>query len=330
MAGIGTKGNRDDDSECTSCKKIVVEEGMQCERCFGWAHVECAKLDNKEYKLLKKTKSNLKWFCDACNEKYLDSKNSMKEMNIKNEKLELEIKCMKMEFMKEVIEIKKQLENKALKSEVLEMKNSLQKLDKEVSKPSWSEIVTKAVDDKFTYMAEDIGKVQEKVQETKLKMRESEEKIKEIEDKQRRKENVIIYNVEESKLEDVKERSKEDKNFCLEMMKEVLKVGSEEGDIVKVTRLGKREDGIRRPLLVNFKSEREKNLVMENAGKLWKAKDRFKGVTMSYDMTQKERTECRELVSEAKALQEGDHSGDWLYKVRGIPGAMRVVKMKKY
>ena len=93
------------------------------------------------------------------------------------------------------------------------------------------------------------------------------------------------------------------------MMKEVLKVGSEEGDIVKVTRLGKREDGIRRPLLVNFKSEREKNLVMENAGKLWKAKDRFKGVTMSYDMTQKERTECRELVSEAKALQEGDHSG---------------------
>ena len=137
----------------------------------------------------------------------------MKEMNIKNEKVGIRNKMHENGIHERSYEIKKQLENKALKSEVLEMKNSLQKLDKEVSKPSWSEIVTKAVDDKFTYMAKDIGKVQEKVQETKLKMRESEEKIKEIEDKQRRKENVIIYNVEESKLEDVKERSKEDKIF---------------------------------------------------------------------------------------------------------------------
>ena len=239
------------------------------------------------------------------------------------------MKLLKMEMMKEITEIRKELESKASKVEIQVMKDSIKNEEKD-KEPAWGELVSKVVDEKFIYLTEDICKVQQNVQETKNKMKESEDKIKESEDKQRRRSNVIVYNVEESTAEDGKERSEEDKGFCQDLMTEVLKVGYEEGDITKVIRLGKKEGGKRRPLLVNFKSDKEKNLVMENAGKLGKAKDKFQGVTMSHDMTLNERLQCKEMVEEARNKQANDTSGDWLYKVRGLPGLMQVVKMKKY
>ena len=92
MACSKASKSRKGESDCGSCGKKVEDEGVQCERCDGWTHVECANLDSKEYKLLKKTKSNLRWFCDSCNEKYLNSENKMNEVILKNEKLELKMK----------------------------------------------------------------------------------------------------------------------------------------------------------------------------------------------------------------------------------------------
>jgi hypothetical protein len=52
-------------------------------------------------------------------------------------------------------------------------------------------------------------------------------------------------------------------------------------------------------------------------------------------MTKKEREECQELVQEAKklqnnAIQDSQSSGEYLYRVRGMPGQMRIVKIRKY
>jgi hypothetical protein len=49
------------------------------------------------------------------------------------------------------------------------------------------------------------------------------------------------------------EPNNEDKAYCLELMKEVLKVGYEEGDIKKLLQLGKKVYGAGvRPLLLEF------------------------------------------------------------------------------
>jgi len=45
-------------------------------------------------------------------------------------------------------------------------------------------------------------------------------------------------------------------------------------------------------------------------------------------MTVNERLECRYLVAEAKQKEAEDSSGEYLYRVRGTPGKMRIVQIK--
>ena len=56
--------------------------------------------------------------------------------------------------------------------------------------PKWSEIVSKAVDSKFTEMQENMAKVNAAVEETKFKFEEQKEK-------ESRQNNIVIYNSEE-------------------------------------------------------------------------------------------------------------------------------------
>ena len=351
---------RVDSAECpcgiTACKKMVGKEGLQCECCCEWFHVECAKLSTSEYNMLSK-KSNVHWFCDRCNGKMMEMLSAMNDLRIRTEKLENEFKDFKLEIsqnmikqkdeadsemtilqleitamQEEITETKKSVEMKPTKDEVKvliaegmkEIKDSNQIEGSEANKPSWGEIVSREVDTKLLQLTDNINLVQ-----TNLK--DSQEKMTEIADKQNRKNNVIIYNAEESKLEDGKERMNKDKMFCEKLMNTVLQVGYEEGDVKKVVRLGKRSEGDeKRPLLVEFKNDHVKNLVMENAGRLGKAKDIFKGVSMSHDMTLKERKQCKEMVAEAKLKQSAEVSGDWIFKVRGQPGSMKVWKVKRF
>jgi putative lipoic acid-binding regulatory protein len=111
-------------------------------------------------------------------------------------------------------------------------------------------------------------------------------------------------------------------------MDKVLKVGYEKGKIVKVVRFGKFDEKKLRPLLVEFSNAHVKNVVMENVTKLGSAKGEFEGVTISYDMTIKEREQCRELVEEAKKKQDEEQE-NYIYRVRGLPGQMKIVRYRK-
>ena len=187
----------------------------------------------------------------------------------------------------------------------------------------WKDIVAREVEDKILVMSADLGMVQKAVEETR-------DQIAEEADKLNRRNNIIVYNVPESNATTINDRIKEDKEFCKALMIEVLRVGCEEGEIKKVHRLGKRLDASKvRPLLVEFSDGHVKNIVMENASRLGHAKGKFEGITISHDMTVKEREQCRKLVAEAKEKQQADESGEYIYKVRGLPGQMKIVKYKK-
>ena len=43
-------------------------------------------------------------------------------------------------------------------------------------------------------------------------------------------------------------------------------------------------------------------------------------------MTRKQREECKALLAEAKT--KTDESGDFVYKVRGPPGQMRIIRIR--
>lgn len=112
-------------------------------------------------------------------------------------------------------------------------------------------------------------------------------------------------------------------------MTEALNVGYQEGDIKKLVRLGKYNDSTNRPMLVEFTDTKVKNLVMENVARLSHAQHKYSGIVIAHDMTAKEREQCRQLVEEAKKKQSEDQSGEYIYRVRGPPGQMKILKLKK-
>jgi len=68
---------------------------------------------------------------------------------------------------------------------------------------------------------------------------------------------------------------------------------------------------------------------MEKLYQLKHAEAKFKSVMVSNDMTKKEREEVKSLVEEAKEKNILDTSGEWIHLVRGQPGQMRILRVKK-
>ena len=110
-------------------------------------------------------------------------------------------------------------------------------------------------------------------------------------------------------------------------MNDILEVNCNENDIIRTFRFGKKEEGKDKPLLIEFKSKSLKNQMMESLYKSAKASDVFKNLSISHDMTKAERNEQKKLVNEAKDKEKNE--GEFRFKVRGLPGAMRIVKIKK-
>ena len=188
------------------------------------------------------------------------------------------------------------------------------------NEPKWSDIVSKHVNNKFEQVKEDITVVTKVLDETKLKA--SEEK-----DRESRANNVIIYRVPECASQE--ERSKHDKQFCMDLLKEILEIDLREEDIVKIFRLGKKkENGQSRPVLLQLRERGTKNRIMESLYKLKSAEDKFRNISISHDLTQLERTECKSLVEEAKKRQS-EETGEFLWRVRGLPGQLKIIKIHK-
>ena len=91
----------------------------------------------------------------------------------------------------------------------------------------------------------------------------------------------------------------------------------------------KNSDRVKRPLLVEFSNGHVENVVMSNVTNLRLASGEFKGVTISHDMTVKEWEQCKLLVQEAKKKQ-GEETGNFTYRVRGLPGQMKAVRLQKF
>ena len=72
---------------------------------------------------------------------------------------------------------------------------------------------------------------------------------------------------------------------------------------------------------------------MANVKNLGAAEDKFKQLSITHDMTKKERLQNRDKLQEAKnkndELEEDNQSVKYKYQVKGPPGDRRVVKVKK-
>ena len=171
-----------------------------------------------------------------------------------------------------------------------------------------------------TEITGDLQEAQSLLQETRLQ-------VKEQLDKEARRNNIIVYRAPESTKTTVEEKIRDDREYVMELFNEVLEADCNVDDIKKMFRLGARGE-YSRPLLIECKSRQVKNLIIESAGRLRGAPQKFKGISVTRDMTIAERAQCKDAVAEANTKTAADTSGEWKFVVRGPPGEMKVFKVK--
>ena len=349
--GLSTSSNQSAvaaDSKCPRCKIEVKsdEKGVCCETCTNWYHIACEGITNDLYKIMiKEEYKSLHWFCSDCETATLSTAKAIHAMKLKQDSLESELTDIKGRIDVHTTELK----SKVSKSEVLEIiESKIKELDSTFSKQSdlesaieikiseqiskqcdatagdttWASVVSKQVDTRFEQVSNNLDEVKKVLHETKSKALEEREK-------EARTNNVIIYRIPEcndtSQSRD--EQIKYDKSFAVELINDVLEVEFSEADLKRVFRLGKPGDNTR-PLLIEFKERVLKNRVMESLSKLRRAEDKFKNISVTHDLTRQERAEVKELVEQAK-LKQQQEQGEWLWRVRGNPGLMKVVRIPK-
>lgn len=345
--------NKEDLDNCPLCSCAVgdTDAALCCESCKAWFHTKCEKIDEEAYDVLRKYKS-LHWFCNVCNKSFNSVVKMLADFKSKQDALgdrvnkiseNLDSIC-KGELPKPLCDsIDSRIEKaiSKLSDKIYEdfgsIKDQMGSLDTKLEtmveaklidvdsikkdiEPSWAKIVAKEVDTKFSNVSADVVKVQQTLEE--VKKLSDEEKDREI-----RSHNIIIYRAVEASSD---ERAKADKLYCLELFNKALEVDVVDGDLRSVIRIGKRSDSTQRPLLIKFKDKTVKNRVMESLSKLRDSDDKFKSISVTHDLTLKEREECKKLVGEAKQkeLSEGV-TGEFIWRVRGSPGQMKIVKIRK-
>ena len=145
-------------------------------------------------------------------------------------------------------------------------------------------------------------------------------------DKEVRERNAVIFNVEESTKLSKEHRIKDDEKFINQLCQQVE---IEEPAILNVTRIGKMDENKKRPIKVCFHNDFEKRKFFAKLYKLKDAEEKYKNVQVQHDLSQEERDVIKKLVKEAEKKNEQEKPVNFLYRVRGSPGAMQIVKVYK-
>ena len=275
---------------CTVCKSTEEKE-VNCEMCSKHYCIDCVGISEKHYTLLHEFPS-AHWYCPQCEKKAIE---------VVKADFIVEERCKNME--KRMLSFESELQKRVTKDEVKEMMSDY--LAKEEEKTCVPETQVKDV---VSTMLESHSEAQN--------------------DKESRKNNIIIHHVDESKSGESEKRKEDDMEYLSNLTTEL---GMNETGIDKVVRLGERKEDANKPraMKVTFDSEKSKKSFMSKLSKLAKAPKKFNRISVAHDMTKTERETNKKLVEEAKKKNQDDPSENWTYRVRGLPGNLKVVKITK-
>jgi len=152
----------------------------------------------------------------------------------------------------------------------------------------------------------------------------------EMNERERRRKNVVIYGMKESKRAEGRQRMEDDKKG-LNSIFELTDVNiSVEEDIEFCRRVGPRGDG-ERPLVCGFFTEWAKNTLLKHAKRLDGTE--LSGVSIAPDLTKMQRKAESELEQEAtrknEELTQDDMAKNLVWQVVGKKGQRRLIKAVK-
>lgn len=260
---------------CPHCNQPCTAENkaVQCDLCGVWAHVKCEGLPEDIYDTLNhvcEVVNNISYYCDA---NHCCSRIKQLTHHHYNT-LEQESTPSTLDTVEESLsDLKTQIEEKIqdLSSKIEHLLSNQSGISMEVDVATQSlQTPPASASIAFNTTASSIAD--------------------ELADRERRKNNLIIYNLPE------KSDREDDKKLFVELCKTVY---SEEFAVNKILRMGRRIENKHRPLLVVFKHETDKSFLLTNSARLRKH-DVYKTVYFSPDRTKFERLKHKKLVEELK------------------------------
>ncbi|ESN95193.1 hypothetical protein HELRODRAFT_184465 [Helobdella robusta] len=298
MAGKG-RSTKNSNSDALRCEKESTD--VQCV-CCG---ISFAVGMTEESLELLKACDNVKFVCDEC----LKSP-SIKDQVIKtveSGKAEIcdKINSLSKEIRSEIDAIKVKLEANEGKMSGLDVPGS--KLCDEISNfrnemtRSFASVVSSEVVKSVQIINDDV----KKVQKTLTNVMESKE----------REANIVVFRLSEGT---------DDRNRVCKIISHLTGGVCGETNIIKLVRLGKKNDTVVRPILVKFDDVKVKELVFKNVFKMKSVSDNLSHVGLSHDLTVEQRDELKKLMDDARQMEKNSTEG-FLYRVRGDVGKWKIV-----
>ena len=313
-------------SPCGQCNKLVKEEdpAMKCEICEQWYHIKCQNITKAEYNYIqgrtkKKSLNKMHWYCLTCDRMAVNIMKTMTILHVKQQKIEeemakLENKINQKVDKEDIQKLKEDISSiKDGQRKVLEDQNKKIKeiIETKQNSTSWADIVSK----------EEVNRNVNDTIDKRLKEKEEEEKAR-----RDRMKNIIIYGINELQDTNPLERRTNDIKEIQNLLKNYCEVELQDEDIGKSMRLGKYDQTKKRPILIAIKTEDKKREIFQNLHKLRRSSN---NISVSHDLTRKQREELQELIKEARKKEESDQSGNVIYRVRGPPWNWFIKKINK-
>lgn len=310
------KGNNRKDSKehnCGICKNEVRDNhnALNCDSCDKWFHSQCMAVSKEKYLMIQEIEEDVSWYCRTCRGHVNDMKIELKRVKEENQTL----KFLNAEMQQRLLDLEKKVDRIGVGSN-----------NKNVDRSLFEEIIERMLN--LEKKVETLGKGgnigENIISEVSVRVLET---LSEREDKQRRINNLVIYQVDESDREQGQDRELDDKQKCKEIFE--TGVGVPGVEVEKLIRLGKKpsriEDGNRtpnpRPLLVILKSTTEKFEILKKARNLKDARSEIlRKVVIAPDMTKKERERNRELRQQLKDKRDNGETGWYIKRGQLVKG----------
>ena len=301
---------------CKTCNELCEScEIIQCELCESWNHIECVGISEEMFNVLSKIKGT-KWFCVGCttivNSKIVGYHNY--ETQTKDLKSSIsELKTAKTQFE----DLHKKLEKTA---------KNLTKIDTTIQ--STEKSVKKFAD----FFTADSGPKSAEGFSSSLAKKTAFHLQKSVQQTEDRENNAIMFAVPEQTSASPDERKEKDTNYFKQFCEQAL--GIDNIPLENIQRIGKRPEDITsssRPLKICFGTAFDKRKFMASLRNLknLEPESEFRKVNISHDLSQEQRDETKKLLKTAYDKNQEKTDQSFLWKVRGPPWNLKLVKVKK-
>ena len=120
------------------------------------------------------------------------------------------------------------------------------------------------------------------------------------EDNEKRENNLVLFNVPESKLETPKERESEDLQVFHQYCEEGLRIDLDENQIEKVGKVINEGSPKPRPLKIVLKEKRDKVNIFRSLRNLKESDSTLQLISVSHDYSRQTREKINSMIEEAK------------------------------